>query len=172
MRVVLPASQAQYRQAEKSIREQQSLNEGLFIAIAQPPINSIAALSDLITWQWVQGNTPALGGDRYAREEVARQVARAERYFRERLAGLDNLEVPIGGPLTWHFAVNDTARLKPGRELLQFLSGQCDHIYRKAPRILNELINRRSPSSAGGSSAHKACGNHGHRLGSSFSWHG
>lgn len=148
LRVVLPASQTQYRQAEKAIREQQSLNEGLFIAIAQPPVNSIAALSDLVTWRWVQANTPALAGDRHAREEVARQVARAERNFRERLAGLDNLEVPIGDPLTWHFGTDDAIRLKPGRELLRFLSDQCDHIYRKAPRILNELINRRSPSSA------------------------
>lgn len=149
LRVVLPASQAQYRQAEKSIRaREQPLNEGLFIAIAQPPVNSVAALMDLVTWQWVQGNTPALAGDRYAREEVTRQVARAERYFRERLAGLDNLEVPVGEPLMWHFAAGETARLKPGRELLQFLSGQCDQIYRKAPHILNELINRRAPSPA------------------------
>ena len=97
--MVLPASQAQFREAEKSIRErEQDLAEGLFIAVAQPPTNSIAALSDLITWQWVQANTPALAGDRHAREEVTRQVARAERYFRERLAGLDNLEVPVGEP--------------------------------------------------------------------------
>lgn len=147
LRVVLPASQSQVREAEKLIRLW-SLNEGLFIAVARPPINSIAALNDLITWQWVQANTPALAGDRYAREEVTRQVARAERYFRERLAGLDNLEVPIGEPLTWHLAGSEPVRLKPGRELLQFLSTQCDHIYRKAPRILNELINRRVPSSA------------------------
>jgi hypothetical protein len=149
LRVVLPASQSQLREAERLIREQErTLNEGLFIAIAQPPINSVAALSDLVTWQWVQANTPALAGDRYAREEVTRQVARAERYFRERLAGLDNLEVPIGESLTWHSAGNEATRLKPGRELLQFLSNQCDHLYRKAPRILNELINRRVPSSA------------------------
>jgi hypothetical protein len=35
-----------------------------------------------------------------------------------------------------------------GAELLQFLSEQCDRIYNKAPRVLNELINRRYPSSA------------------------
>lgn len=148
LRVVLPASQSQLREADRLLRERQTdLAEGLFIAIAQPPTNSLAALSDFITWQWVQANTPALAGDRHAREEVTRQVARAERYFRERLAGLDNLELPVGDAMTWFYAKKE-ARLKPGRELLQFLSEQCDHIYHKAPRVLNELINRRYPSSA------------------------
>ena len=148
LRVVLPASQAQFREAERLLCERRTeLAEGLFIAIAQPPTNSLAALSDLLTWQWVQANTPTLAGDRHAREEVARQVARAERYFRERLAGLDNLELPVGDAMTWYSAVSDV-RLKPGRELLQFLSEQCDRIYCKAPRVLNELINRRYPSSA------------------------
>ncbi len=149
LRVVLPATQPQVRDAERLIRErQQGLREGLFIAVAQPPTNSVAALSDLIAWQWVQANTPALAGDRYAREEVTRQVARAERYFRERLAGLDNLELPVGEPLVWYSVGIEPTRLKPGRELLQYLSGRCDHIYRKAPRVLNELINRRIPSAA------------------------
>jgi len=148
LRIVLPASQSQFRDSDKLLRErQQELVEGLFIAIAQPPTDSLAALSDLITWRWVKANTPALAGDRHAREEVARQVARAERYFRERLAGLDNLELPVAGTMTWFFAKNQV-RLKPGRELLQFLSERCDEIYSKAPRVLNELINRRYPSSA------------------------
>lgn len=148
LRVILPASQSQFREADNLLRERQRrLAEGLFIAIAKPPINSLAALSDLITWQWVQANTPALAGDRYAREEVARQVARAERNFRERLAGLDNLELPVGDAMTWFSATNEV-RLKPGRELLHFLSEQCDYIYSEAPHVLNELINRRYPSSS------------------------
>lgn len=148
LRVILPASQSQLRDAAKLLRQRQrDLTEGLFIAIAQPPTNSLAALSDLVTWQWVQANTPALAGDRHAREEVTRQVARAERYFRERLAGLDNLELPVGEAMTW-FSAKTEMQLKPGRELLQFLSEQCDRIYSEAPHVLNELINRRYPSSA------------------------
>jgi hypothetical protein len=148
LRIVLPAGQSQFREADKLLRERQrDLAEGLFIAIAQPPTNSLAALNDFITWKWVEANTPALAGDRYAREEVARQVARAERHFRERLAGMDNLELPVADAMTW-FSATHEVRLKPGRELLQFLSVQCDHIYKKAPRVFNELINRRYPSSA------------------------
>lgn len=148
LRVLLPASEAQFRETEQHLHEsREKLAEGLFIAVAQPPTNSLAALSDLLTWQWVQANTPALAGDRHAREEVAKQVARAERHFRERLAGLDSLELPVGHAMTWYSTGNEV-RLQPGRNLLQFLSQQCDRIYGKAPRVLNELINRRYPSSA------------------------
>jgi len=148
LRVLLPASQLQFRNAEKYLRtHHENLSEGLFVAIAQPPTNGAATLSDLLAWKWVQTNTPALAGDHYAREEVARQVARAERRFRERLGGLDNLEVPISAPMTW-FSANSEARLKSGRELLRFLGDQCNRIYSQSPHVLNELINRRFPSSA------------------------
>jgi len=148
LRVILPATSVQFRDAEKQLRaHHKSLSEGLFIAVAQPPTASAAALSDLLTWKWVQSNTPALAGDRYAREEVARQVARAERRFRERLGGLDNLELPIAPPMTWFLKAGDV-RLPPGRELLSFLGEQCSRIYSRSPHVRNELINRRIPSSA------------------------
>jgi len=148
LRVILPASHAQYRDAQRQVRAKRSnLSEGLFIAIAQPPTGGVAALTDLLTWKWVQANTPTLSGDRYAREEVARQVARAERRFRERLGGLDNLELPVAPPMTWFSVYNET-KLKCGRELLQFLGDWCSRIYSESPHVLNELINRRYPSSA------------------------
>jgi hypothetical protein len=148
LRVLLPATQAQFREAEKVLQEKHAcLSEGLFIAVAQPPINSIAALSDLVAWKWVQANTPALAADRFAREEVARHVALARRCFGDRLKGLDNLELPIAAPMNW-FGAHGPNNLKSGRELLKFLGEQCDRIYCQTPRVLNELINRRFPSSA------------------------
>ena len=114
LRVILPTSHAQFRDAGKYLREhRENLTEGLFIAVAQPPTSSVAALSDVVTWKWVQANTPALAGDRYAREEVARQLARAERRFRERLDGLDNLELPVAPPMTWFSAM--TNQIETGR---------------------------------------------------------
>jgi len=148
LRVLIPANQVQLREAEQQLRAQrENLKDGLFIAIAQPPVTSNSALADLVAWKWVQANTQALAGDRYAREEVARQVARAERSFRERLAGLDSLELPIAEAMVWFSKIGEHT-LKPGRPLLTFLGEQCDRIYFEAPRVLNELINRRFPSSA------------------------
>lgn len=148
LRVVIPANQAQGREAEKEIKaHRQSLSEGLFLTVASPPNTIGLALSDLLAWKWVRANTPALANDRYARDEAKRQENRAERAFRESLAGLDNLELPIAAPMTW-FSRSTERVLKPGRELLTFLGEQCGEIYHQAPRVLNELINRRSPSSA------------------------
>jgi len=148
LRIVLPATQVQSRESEQLLHNRRAeLTDGLFVAVAPPPTNSLAALSDLVAWQWVQSNTPALAGDRHAREEVTRQVARAERHFRELLAGLDNLELPIADSMRW-YSTRGEVQLKPGRELLQFLGQQCDRIYCNAPHVQNELINRRYPSSA------------------------
>jgi hypothetical protein len=148
LRVIIPANQVQARDAERELKTQrEGLKEGLFIAVASPPTMSGPALADLLAWKWVLAHIPELANDRYAREEVVRQTMRAERTFRDRLAGLDNLELPIAAPMTWFSATSEDL-LKPGRNLLTFLGEQCDRIYKKAPRVLNELINRRSPSSA------------------------
>lgn len=144
--VVLPANKHQAYQAREQIQSRQ-LNSGLFIAVGAPPLQSLAAFGDLLAWKWVQQNTPALIGDRYAREEIARQLHRAERSFRERLRGLDALDLPTGEPLEW-FHARGCEKIGPGRHLLQFLGVECDRVYSKAPRVLNELINRRVPSSA------------------------
>jgi hypothetical protein len=143
LRILFPATQQQFRNAERRLRNDHAkLSDGLLIAIAQPPTSITAALADLTTWKWVRENTPALAGDRYAREEVAREVARAERVFRDRLGGLDNLELPTTSALTW-FSAAGAKKLKSGRELLRYLGEECDRIYNRAPRVLNELINRR-----------------------------
>jgi hypothetical protein len=148
LRVLLPANQVQFREAEQKLQDNHDrLSEGLFIAVAQPPAKSVAALSDLLAWKWVRDHTPELAADRYGREEVMRQVAAAKRCFSERLGGLDRLELPIAKPMDW-FSVSGSNRLKSGRQLLNFLGEQCDRIYSRAPRVLNELINRRQPSSA------------------------
>jgi hypothetical protein len=148
LRVLLPANPAQFREVEQRLEQNHGdLKEGLFIAVAQPPAKSVAALSDLLAWKWVRDNTPALAADRYGREEVMRQVAAAKRCFSERLRGLDRLELPIAQPMNW-FSRSGVNRLNSGRQLLSFLGEQCDRIYHRAPHVLNELINRRLPSSA------------------------
>lgn len=148
LRVFLPASQRELRETEDYLRKNRGgIAEGVFIAVAQPPVASLAALSDLRAWSWVIENTQSLSGDRFAREEATRQHARAERLFRERLNGLDNLSLPSGVRLNWFYG-NGEIRLNSGRPLLSFLSEQCDRIFHRAPHVVNELINRRFPSSA------------------------
>jgi len=140
LRVIIPASLLQARDAERDLKEQrEGLKEGLFIAVAPPPTTSGPALTDLLAWKWVLANTPELANDRYAREEVIRQAMRAERTFRDRLAGLDNLELPIAAPMTWFSAAGEHL-LKPGRTLLAFLGEQCDRIYNRPLESLTNLL--------------------------------
>lgn len=150
VRVVLPADHVQQRKIKATLGvERENIPDGLYIAVAEPPTAAVVALQDLIAWQWVKRNTPQLSGDRYAREEVARQLAHAERNLRIRLEGLTNLAVPSEQALTWfHRGGPVAASIASGRSLLAFLGQECKRIYSQAPRILNELINRRSPSSA------------------------
>jgi hypothetical protein len=62
---------------------------------------------------------------------------------------LDNLAIPTGKRIEWFYnGTSSPKELAAGRELLTFLGKKCQRIYSEAPKVLNELINRRSPSSA------------------------
>jgi hypothetical protein len=150
LRVILPTDRAQQRIARQTLHERKtSLAKGLFVAVAEPPDPAVTALTDLVAWEWVMRNTPQLSGDRYAREEVSRQINQARRNLRIRLGGLDNLAIPTGKRIEWLYnGTSSPKELVTGRELLTFLGKRCQRIYSEAPKVLNELINRRSPSSA------------------------
>jgi hypothetical protein len=150
LRVILPVDRAQHRLARQTLQERRiSLAEGLFLAVAEPPNPAVTALTDLVAWEWVMRNTAQLSGDRYAREEVSRQINQAKRNLRVRLGGLDNLAIPTGKHIEWfHCGATSPSRLATGRELLTFLGDECRRIYSNTPKVLNELINRRSPSAA------------------------
>ncbi len=150
LRVILPVDRAQQRSVRETLLERKScLSKGLFVAVIEPPDLAVTALSDLVAWEWVARNTPQLSGDRYAREEVSRQISQAKRNLRVRLGGLGNLAIPTGRRLEWFYnGTSSPKELATGRELLTFLGDRCRRIYSEAPKVLNELINRRSPSSA------------------------
>jgi hypothetical protein len=125
------------------------LSEGLFVVLAEPPGAAMAALTDLVAWKWVMENTPQLAGDRYAREEVTRQIGHAERSLRARLGGLGDLAIPSGRRVElFHRGAANGTRIAAGRELLTLLGKECGRIFSTAPQVLNELINRRWPSGA------------------------
>ena len=147
IRIVLPSDNRQKRGVERKLEmEATTLKDGLIIAVAEPPLHAASALRDLIAWKWVKENTPRLSGDSYAREEIARRISSAEKNLHSRLGGLDNLAVPTTMSLVWFTGLVSDKTLNPGRELLDFLGKECSRIYSKAPVVLNELINRRHPS--------------------------
>lgn len=149
LRVVVPSDRIQQRKARDYVAEHvKELSHGLIVTIAEPANGAGTALKDLLAWEWVKDNVQSLSGDRYAREELTRQIVQAHRSLRGRLGGLQNLGIPSPHELELFYAGGKPVTLKTGRELLTFLGERCRKLYPDTPRILNELVNRRSPSAA------------------------
>ena len=148
--VALPLDEAEFSKLRKLVsNESKRFPERVYMTVAPPQVLAVKATRELAAWEWIGHNTPALAGDRFAREEVSRQTHLAERNVRSQLGGLDNLGVPSGLTLSWYsHAATSPVKLKTGRELLTYLGEECERIFPSTPRILNELINRKLPSSA------------------------
>jgi hypothetical protein len=99
--------------------------------------------AELAAMEWVRTHTPELDGDPIARKELAGRILDAEDALRREVAGLFNGERDSA----WYYR----GIVKPvadARQLGAELSGIFDEVYDKAPRVLNELLNRSQLSSA------------------------
>lgn len=120
----------------------------ILVAGIPPPIGELAPLlRDLNAWRWVADQTPALSGDRLAREEVGRQIAFAEDRLRRALSVLVDFSGGGAVSTSW-FYMGDCLEIRSGRRLAEALSDVCDHAFSKAPTVTNELLNRPQLSSA------------------------
>ncbi|MCL5742317.1 MAG: hypothetical protein M1541_00110, partial [Acidobacteria bacterium] len=118
------------------------------VAVPQP-LNSLAALvQEVQRWEWLSANTLELNADKYAREEVSRQKAAAEFQLEKRIQNYVGWQQLGGSMMLEWFCGGRPLKIKDGRHLLQVLSELFDETYTLAPRIQNELVNRRTLSSA------------------------
>ncbi|MEO1582116.1 MAG: hypothetical protein AAFR91_09710, partial [Pseudomonadota bacterium] len=106
--------------------------------------DGVASLRDLARdvacLDWVRQNSKELEGDRVARREVDEQRADLKAALDHRLT-----ESLGSGEGAWIHC----GRLVEASEGIQpLLSGLCDRAYDQAPRVWNELLNRRHPSSS------------------------
>ena len=118
------------------------------VAVPQP-LNSLAGLvQEVQRWEWLSANTPELNADKYAREEVSRQKVAARSQLEKRIQNYVGWQ-QLGGQmmLEW-FCGGRALKIKNGRQMLEVLSKIFDETYALAPRIQNELVNRRTLSSA------------------------
>jgi hypothetical protein len=125
-------------------------SEALLFAKASPqPLGNLAGLvQELQRWEWIGTNTSELNGDRYAREEVSRQKEDARRRLEARVQGAVGIrQFGLKTSLHW-FHQARPLKITNGRDLLSKLSSIFDSAYCSGPRIHNELVNRRSLSSA------------------------
>ena len=107
-----------------------------------------AVVTELGALRWAWDNTPELRDDRVARREMSLRIADADQSLRCSLDGLlDPRDEPVGSGCLWIHA-GESKTVRSPVEVAKLLSDVCDQIYDKAPIIRNELITRRSLSSA------------------------
>lgn len=109
----------------------------------------VAALEEWECWQWVRDHVKELEGDPVARQEVNARIEQAREDF-ERLAG------PLFGLAGYALDPTESVWFYRGRRkqprsargFQEQLSGVCEEVFLKAPRLQNELLNRHNLSSA------------------------
>lgn len=120
----------------------------LVIAIPQQIGELLTAVTELAAMRWAWDNTPELRDDRVARREIAMRMAEAEHFLQRNLAVLlDPRKEPLGSDCLWFWnGERQPVRSRVG--VSHLLSTVSARIFKKAPCIRNELIVRRSLSSA------------------------
>jgi hypothetical protein len=121
---------------------------GWLLAVPQPLNNLASLVQEARRWDWVSTHVLELNADKYAREEVARQKDAARLQLEYRIQSFVSFkQFRMETSLTW-FHKGQKQTIANGRQLLGKLSAIFDAIYPDAPQIQNELVNRRSLSSA------------------------
>ncbi|GEP44453.1 hypothetical protein BGE01nite_37440 [Brevifollis gellanilyticus] len=102
-------------------------------------------------WSYVEGHTPELKDDRFATEEVSRQIAHANQALEnalQRYLGFRGLSLSGESSIQWIYNGESVKELANDGSLQAYLSKLCDHLFRFAPCVQNELVNRNALSSA------------------------
>lgn len=120
--------------------------ELLLFAIPQETHALKQALEEVAAWKWVAKNTPELEGDSIARKELAGRQMDAENRL-QRLCRLYLARTSSHAACVWVHA-GRVREFCSAAELSSALSDVCDQVYSAAPIVRNELVNRRTLSSA------------------------
>ncbi|HEY2933107.1 MAG TPA: hypothetical protein VGK99_15300 [Acidobacteriota bacterium] len=142
----LPNNQAE-REMLLELAQSSFVRDRLDVLVAIP--GSCDALNEAVTELericWVELNTPELQGDAVARREIRARIAAAK----ERVSiELQQLFGPTERGRTQWYHRGLLQTLTTPRSLSVFLSSICDVVYPHTPRLHNELLNRRTLSSA------------------------
>jgi len=124
----------------------------VLVAISAPLEVLSGFALQLERWQWVERNTPELKDDRFAAEEVSRQMAAASQSLESKLRELVGFRgesyAASGNQITWFYKGAEQKQVGRDKKLQQFLSDLCDRIFSNAPKVSNELVNRHAISGA------------------------
>ena len=118
------------------------------VAVPRPLNHLVSLVQEVQRWDWISTNTLELNADKFAREEVSRQKTAARLQLEKRIQGYIGFKQFTGQMSLEWFHEGSQINIQNSRDLLSTLSGIFDTVYNRAPRIHNELVNRRNLSSA------------------------
>lgn len=121
-------------------------DSGVLLALRRISEDDLEVADELVAWTQLERNCDELRVDAFARSEVRQSIHRLSAAITHRLA---DLRVPShGGTDTawWHRGAS--VRITDGRSLNRQISEIFTDLYRQAPVVRNELINRSSVSTA------------------------
>jgi hypothetical protein len=122
--------------------------EDLLIAVPRGLHTLREAATEVRTLYWLKDTVLELRDDRVARREVSERLAHLEALL---MGGVEQLLDPRPAPLgseTIYLYEGELCDIRKPRGMVQLLSDILDNIYSQSPRVQNELVNRRTLSSA------------------------
>jgi len=147
--IALCETEEERLQALNFAKSESLASEPAILFAVPNPLGVLAKLlQELQRWEWIAANVPELNSDMFAEEEVSRQIAASRQILEQRVHAFIGLQQFTGKTELQWFRQNKFIEIGSGRELLSYLSDVCDEVYSLAPKVSNELINRRLISSA------------------------
>ena len=158
VQVVLCESMDERKRSERHAATMKDMPECL-IAISAP-LEALSPTSlEMERWEWVDRNTPELKDDRFAAEEVSRQIAGTRQLFESRLQEFVGFQgesrTTARSGVLWFHKGKPVRSIGVETSLQSYLSTLCDKLFEQAPRVKNELVNRHSISSAAAAARQK-----------------
>lgn len=120
--------------------------ELVFFAIPKGLQGIREAFEETLAWEWVAQNTPELEGDSIARRELAARHLAAQEHLDA--ASARCFETAHSFRACAWVRAGSELQFESARSLSAAISDACDLVYKSAPIVKNELINRRQLSSA------------------------
>ncbi|MDX9770532.1 MAG: hypothetical protein RBT19_09215 [Tenuifilaceae bacterium] len=147
-RVLVVIPQADYSALQKSAELATGMQSGLVVALPRQIEALRGVVEEVACLRWVEQNTEELRDDRVARRELSLRLVEGEQKIVHLVQTLmDPRPAPQGNSCRWFWNGEEQAP-ESLVEVTKLISTACDNIYHQSPRLRNELIARRSISSA------------------------
>jgi len=158
--IVLCETREQQKRAEDFLNKIED-HDSLLVGLTAPLERLSGLVLELERWLRVELQTPELKDDRYAAEEVSRQLALATQNLNRALArdvGLHGSGSDKGSTIHWFYNGSQDEGIRAKDSLQSAVSDICDGLFDLAPHIHNELVNRNAISTAAASARQKLFG--------------